>query len=121
MKICGPCSEKSRVSIGLMTMDMKEVFPYYIGDTCLDVCVDVPKWECPRCGEKTESKDARILRNLALDEAIEMFWRGKFKGICNQEEVNAIKRIARKVVGQFDTRKRRVAEEFGRWLGSCIF
>ncbi len=114
-RICPDCD------VVMLRLESRETFPYFIGDECLNVECHVPKWECGRCG-KIHDPDGRMLRNEALKRTIEMYWREKFKGVISQDKVNEIKAICRKVVGEkFKSRKRRVSEEFGRWLMDCIF
>ncbi len=115
-QVCPACD------VVMLRLESKETFPYFVGDECVQVEAHVPKWECGRCG-KIHDPDGRMLRNEALKRTLEMYWREKFKGIITQDKVNEIKAICRKVVNEKfkSSKKRRVSEEFGRWLMDCIF
>lgn len=99
------------------SLELQEVFDYYIANHRIEVTAWVPCFECDVCRHREESIGARELRNEAVKEAIDKFWKKMLAGFMGDGPLDITRSIFRSAFDKLGGKQKgKVAEEFGRWL-----
>lgn len=110
----------SKCNIPTFSLESRETFDYYIGDHRLIVIAHVKKHKCQRCGKTYEAEGARTIRDQALRQEIDDFWKRNLKDISSDENIRHMKFICKKMLRMIGgVRRRAVAQELGKWLADC--